>query len=283
MSIIIFFSIMRMKFILILTLALSSLISFSQHTYLGKISDNQTGNALAYVNIGIVGKNIGTVSNSEGNFKIVFDEKFDEDTIRISMIGYKSLDFKVINFKNEILNNPSIQLEQNVFAFKEVVISHKKLKEKVLGNETESKVMLGGFTSNELGNEVGVVIKIKKSPTYIESFSASIASNKYDSLKFRLNFYDLKDGFPDKSVLKENIIIYSQIKQGRLTVDLREYNIVVRDDFFISLEWIENLGEDGLFFSLSVLGGPLLSKHTSQGEWEKVAPVGIGFSVLAKY
>ena len=198
---------MRMKFFLILTLALSSSISFSQETYQGKISDSKTGNALAYVNIGIVGKNIGTVSNSEGNFKIVFDEKFDEDTLRISMIGYKSLEFKVIDFKNEIHNKPLIQLEQGVFALEEIRISHKKLKEKILGNKTESKVMLGGFTSNELGNEVGVVIKIKASPTYIESFSASIASNKYDSLKFRLNFYDLKDGFPDKSILKENIII----------------------------------------------------------------------------
>ncbi len=274
---------MRMKFLLSIFLTLSASISFCQETFHGRLSDSNTGEELAYVNIGIVGRNIGTVSNSRGEFRIEFDKKFDEDTIRISMIGYKSLNFKVIDFKNKIINNPSIQLEQNVFAFKEVVISHKKLKEKVLGNETESKVMIGGFTSNELGNEVGVVIKIKRSPTYIENFSVSIASNEYDSLKFRLNFYDLKDGFPDKNILKENIIIYSQIEEGRLIVDLSEYNIVVRDDFFVSLEWIENLGEDGLFFSLSVLGGPLLSKHTSQGEWEKVGPIGIGFSVLAKY
>jgi len=143
--------------------------------------------------------------------------------------------------------------------------------------------MTGGFSSNKLGNEVGIIIKIKKSPTYIDKFHVSIANNKYDSLKFRLNFYSIKNKMPHKSILKENIFVESQTKEGVLTMDLSEYNIVVEDDFMVSLEWIEDLGEGGLNFSMAFFGSPVIYRDTSQANWKKMKPFSIGFSVTAKY
>jgi len=134
-----------------------------------------------------------------------------------------------------------------------------------------------------LGNEVGIIIKIKKSPTYIDKFHVSIAENEIDSLKFRLNFYSVKNKMPHESILTENIFVESQIKEGVLTVDLGEYNIVVEDDFMVSLEWIEDLGEGKLNFSMGLFGSPVIYRYTSQADWEKAKPLSIGFSVTAKY
>lgn len=269
-----------------LTLSFSiffTLITFGQNSFKGNLKDNTTKEPLAYVNIGVIGKNIGTVSDMNGNFEIKLPEANNSDTLKMSMIGYESLIFTVSDFKKKIANNPNLLLIPKTMELKEVVISARELKEKVLGNKTESKTMTGGFTSNELGNEVGIVIKIKRSPTYIKQFCASIASNKYDSLKFRLNFYDLKDGMPDQRINNQNIIVTSNIREGKLIVDLSKYDIIMDDDFFVSLEWIENLGENGLYFSVGLLGSPIISRHTSQGNWEKIGAVSLGFNVTAKY
>ncbi|PCI59012.1 MAG: hypothetical protein COB34_04220, partial [Methylophilaceae bacterium] len=53
--------------------------SYGQDIYKGNISDGKSKEALAYVNLGIVGKNVGTVSDIYGNFKIELDQKYDND------------------------------------------------------------------------------------------------------------------------------------------------------------------------------------------------------------
>ena len=259
-------------------------LTVQSQSYLeGFVKDNKTHEKLPYVNIGIIGKNVGTVSNQNGDFKIKLEDKYSNDSLRFSMIGYNSKTFKVADIKSNLKNNFIIELEPSMILLDEVIINSKVLKEKILGNETESKSIVAGFSSNELGNEVGIVIKIKQKPTYIEDFNVSIATNKYDTVKFRINFYTLKDGMPDKNILKQPIIVKTTLKNGLLSVDLRKSNIVVEDDFFVALEWIEDLGEDGLYFSASLMGSPVITRHTSQGIWEKEGPVSLGFNVKVKY
>ncbi len=272
-----------MKYILILSFSLSLLTLNGQTTFNGKITGGDSHENLGYVNIGVVGKNVGTVSNIHGNFELEIPRKHDADTLKISMIGYESKVFRVADFKKHISKNPTIHLAEIATDLKEVVIPGKKLKKKILGNKTRSKNVSAGFSSNLLGNEVGLVIKVKKRPTYITNFTASVARNEYDSLKFRLNFYDVKNGRPNKSILNENIFINSEIKEGVISVDLSQYNIVVEDDFFVALEWIEDLGEGGLFFSAGFFNTPLIARETSQGGWHKVGLVGLGFTVTALY
>lgn len=44
---------------------------------------------MLFANIGITGKNIGTVSATAGWFKIELNSKSDKDTLCISCIGYE--------------------------------------------------------------------------------------------------------------------------------------------------------------------------------------------------
>jgi len=254
-----------------------------QETFSGTIIDSESGEALPYANVGVVGKNIGTVTDIKGEFSLKIDAEYDADTLMMSMIAYEDLVFVVRDFKEQLSNNSTFKLTSKTTDLQEIVVSGSQLKSKILGNKTKSKNIRGHFIADELGSEVGIIIKIKKSPTYIDKFHASIAENKYGLLKFRLNFYTVKDKMPHENILTENIIVETQIKEGVLTVDLSEYNIVVEDDFMVSLEWVEDLGEDGLFFSMSFFGSPVISRQTSQAYWKKLKPIGIGFSVTAKY
>ena len=261
-----------------------TLLAYTQDTFTGQLIDQDTKEALAYVNIGIIGKGVGTVSNMEGYFELPLKKEFDAEFIQLSMIGYASKRFGVAEFREMIQLEPVITLAQTISDLDEVLVSSSAFtKEKILGNKTTSTNMTGGFSTDELGNEVGLVIKIKKSPSYIKDFNVSIARNDYGTIKFRLNFYTVKKGMPDKTLLKENIFVTTDIQTGVLTVDLTPYNIVVEDDFFVSLEWIEAAGEDGLYFSARLFGRPLIHRNTSQANWEKLSPVGLGMTVTTKY
>ena len=72
------------------------LISFQGFAQLfnGQVMDEKTKDPIPYVNIGIVGKGVGKVSDSNGNFSIMLDEKYNDDTIKISMIGYTPIYMK---------------------------------------------------------------------------------------------------------------------------------------------------------------------------------------------
>ena len=270
-----------MKSITMFILLLVYSQTYGQKIYKGTLIDSQTKEALGFVNIGIVGKNIGTVSDINGNFGIRLDPTYDSDLLRISMIGYKSMEYKVSDFKNVLKQNAELQLNKAIKVLEEVVISGTELNEKVLGNITQSTSTTGGFSSNELGNEAGVYIKVKKNrKSYLKEFNAFIVKNEYGKLKFRLNVYSVKRKLPYKNILIENIFIETDIKQGNLKVDLTSYNIITEGDIIVTLEWIENLGEDGLYFSACLFCDKIISRQTSQGNWHRVGFAGLGFNLV---
>ena len=55
----------------------------------GKVIDGATKIPLAYVNIGILGSPIGTISNEDGTFSIFVPSTYNQDSIIFSMLGYE--------------------------------------------------------------------------------------------------------------------------------------------------------------------------------------------------
>jgi carboxypeptidase-like protein len=250
----------------------------------GTIRDQQSKEPIAYVNIGVVNKNTGTVSDVDGHFTIALTQALDSETIKISMVGYTPQTMKVSDFVSKMGGNPEILLERNVSGLKEVVVKRKKLQTGTLGNIPAKKTESAGFEKNILGNEMGVVIKLKRKPAYIKAFHAMVDFNRYRELKFRLNFYDVKDGLPNNSILSENIIVTSEIKRGQLDVDLTDYNLWAEGDFFVSIELIEEMGEGGLHFLADYKGTPVITRAASQGKWNtRNDGLSFGFWVTAAY
>lgn len=274
-----------MKTILVILICIFSQSIYGQINVVGTISSTQTDRPLPYVNIGIYNKDKGTVSNENGEFELYIPDTYINDTIKISSIGFETKVFAVKDFIKIISENGNLSLSEKEIELQEVLVSNKKLKEKVIGNKTKSRMMRGGFKNSELGNELGIKIKIKRSPTYINKFRANLTSNTGEEMKFRLNFYDINKGLPDDRIIDESIIFKIDAKEGLFTLDLSQYDIIVEDDFFLTLELIENKGpkESEIFFSAGLLGNATVTRLTSQAKWEKLGMIGIGFSVTSEY
>lgn len=252
-------------------------------TLSGRVFDKKTNAPVPYVNIGIVGKGIGTVSDPEGNFSISMNDSLDAQMVRFSCIGYKSLTFGVSDFKKRFSSGAKILLEENVISLAQVVVKPKVFKTKVLGNENNSRAIAAGFFSNDLGSELGVIMNIKRSPTFIENVNINLASNTVGTAKFRLNIYNMKKGEPDTIILKEPIFVITDQKSGTITVDLSKYNLYVENDFLVSIEWIENYDDKKLYFCSGLINSNCLYRKASQDAWHNAKPVGIGINCKVTY
>ena len=272
-----------MKALTIFIVLIGNMLSLQAQTLQGVLKEAGTGETIPYVNIGVVGKNIGTVSDEDGQFKLVVPPGHSNEVLRISMLGFATRDFKVAEIEALLGNSKTILLSPATVEMEQVVISNRKSHTKVLGNKTESQSTTVGFNNNVLGYEIGMIMKIRKSPSLLKTFTASIASSNNKPVKMRLNFYSLKKGMPDQLLINKNIIVTAPANNDKLLVDLTPYNIMVEDDFFVSLEWIESAPGQGIMFSAGLLAKPLMARGTSQGNWEKIGMVGVGFTVESMY
>ena len=117
----------------------------------------------------------------------------------------------------------------------------------------------------------------------LKNFTISIVENEYGPIRFRLNFYSVENGLPTSTLLKNNIIIETNIISGIVTKDLSFYQIVIDEDFFVAIEWIEDLGPGNLFFSGGFFGSPLIAREVSQGSWSKVGAASVGMNVEVRF
>ena len=264
------------------------LLSFNalnaQHILQGRIIDAFTKEPLPFVNIGVLKKELGTVSNEDGFFFLEVPDVYAAETLRFSMIGFDERDFQVADLEAILLSNNTLVLaEQTTFLEEVVLTAEKKWDTRVSGNATTSKLLITGFTSNQLGNEIALFVKVKKTPAYIEGIQFSVVENIYPEVRFRVNVYSSEYRFPDENILKENIFVTLKQSEGIISVDLKEYDILVDDDIFISLEWIdEDLGSEGLWFSAGVFGKSIYARSTSQAEWKKQRGLSLGMSVTLR-
>jgi len=263
---------------------LLSIPLLAQNATEGIIKNAETDKPIPYVNIGIVKKEKGTVSTDEGKFIFEIPSNLMNDTIRFSTIGYQPKSMLAKDFVAMIKVNSTIELLPEITELDEVVVTNKKLKEKIIGNRTKKKIFKGVCSYADAGVEMGIKVKIKDSPTFIEKFHVNVVSNTSERVKFRMNFYNIKDGLPDEKIIKENIIFSINVKEGDFTLDLEKYNIVVEEDFYAIIELLENQKEEEeVYFSAGLLGNSTAYRFSSQGKWTKSNTIGIGFNYTVKY
>ena len=273
------------KYVLfLLVLILNYVSGFGQTELIGQVIDALTEEPIPYVNIGLVDENIGTVSDEQGYFQLEIDPlQYSQSNLRFSMIGFESKTYVLQEYlQKELLIIP---LTEESTELEEVIVSTKRtqFETKILGNKTTSKFIYAAFTSNKLGNEMGFVVRQRKRPMILKKFNISLVENDYGLIRFRLNFYSVKNGLPTSTLLKENIIIETDATSGIVSKDLAPYEIVIDEDFFVSIEWIEDLGPGKLYFSGGFFGSPLIAREVSQGTWSKVGSGSVGMNLEVRY
>jgi hypothetical protein len=240
----------------------------------GQVLSGETKTGIAYANIGIIGKNVGTVSDESGNFSIELDNIYKNDSIRFSMIGYESKTFLVAYFKENSIK--TIFLNPKSYYLTEVKVFYHKTKQIRLGDPVVSDALKSGFAANDLGSELGIKVETK-GQVKLEDINLNVATCTYDSVTYRLNIYRITGETEYKNILTEPIYIsFSKDKiRNVLTFDLRKYSIIIEGNVLITLELYKDLGEGRLLFYTQFFTGLTYHKKTSEGSWTK-APGMIG-------
>ena len=237
--------------------------SYSQENILnGEIKDAENKTLLQYANIGIANKNVGTVSNSNGQFSLRLNEKINQnDIVTFSYIGYqsKSLPISKLNLTNKL-----IELEPLKNQLDEVVVKFTKPKAKIFGRNSKGFGLMhfNFYTSYEkdvedrLSKEIGMKFKLKKD-CKINDLNFNVTSNEFSSLKFRLNIYKVENGLPTELISEKDIVF--EIKdefKGWFNLDLKPYNIYLdkdSEDIAITIQWVESkkANENSKYFGIS--------------------------------
>ncbi len=273
---------------LVIIITLCSFTSFAQK-YSGHLINKESGEPIPFANIGIVGENIGTASNAAGWFKLELSGKYDNDTLCVSSIGYESKKYLVGDFKDDIrnINQVKIELSPKIYQLAEVLIQPINTNIYTLGNFCDPNSAYGNnFYSNNLGTEVGVLIRLpeNKDIVYVRNFRFYVGKFTFENFPVRLNIYNLKNGLPYENILTETIFINIE-SIGEYLIDLAKYDILITDDFFISLEYykIPEESEGELVFCAvhneEINKGNGYYRLASQGNWKREMFDNVGFSV----
>ncbi|MBX2816002.1 MAG: carboxypeptidase-like regulatory domain-containing protein, partial [Saprospiraceae bacterium] len=261
-------------FLQILLLTIPSVLVSQDTDVSAIVIDATTEEPIPYVNIGVVNRNLGTVSDYEGAFKL---EQVDhKESIRFSALGYATLDLSVM----KLMEESTVRLVPRQYDFEAVEVKASSLGDVTIvgARNQKGRGLSIGFGSTMLGTEIGAPIEVKQ-PILVSSMHFKLNHAKGDSLLFRLNIYDFADGQVGEKVLRENVYLKDAQRRGEYTMDLKEYEIVLKDDVMVSLEWLRNFDEVGnkdMTFDSKKMKKPsgLYLRSTSNTDFRKLNPAG---------
>ncbi|ALW84697.1 hypothetical protein AUC43_06145 [Hymenobacter sedentarius] len=243
----------------------------------GRITDSRTHAALPYVNIGVVGKGLGTVADEQGRYTLAFQKSLVAETVRISSLGYAARNLTLA----ELATQPNAELTPEAVPLAEVQVRGKAIfrRTHTLGNTGNAEMATNTLASNSLGGQVGTVIKLSRQPTRIVNAVFNIARSSPGQVTFRVNMYRLgPNGTPTEvKLLPRDVIVTSPIVRGPITVDLSADQLVLNEDFFLAIELLkwDNPAPNGAEFAFSAALGYFHNEiyycFTSQAPWKKTS------------
>lgn len=237
----------------------------------GTIYSSETNSAIAYVNVGIIGKNVGTVSDESGNFELKVDSIYYKDSIRFTCIGYESKTFLAEDF----IQKDIVKIFLNSIQYKipeASITEYRKAKNIVLGI-TSTPIKKGqGFAYSSLGSEMGINVYLKKK-VLLKDINFKIYKCPFDTVEYRVNIYVVNESLETKNILKEPV--YLKFSKNDiteiLTFDLRQYNLSITGNILITLELFRDLGEGKIIFLSNWDISNTWGRKTSEGVW-KLSP-----------
>ena len=266
---------LHIKYYLLSFLCTLSLGLFGQHQYKGTVLDAETQETLPFVNIGIVNKGVGTVSNFDGEFYLEIDKAdfSNSDILQFSSVGYKTVQFKIseVNFNNTLFQKVVMQPE--AMQLNEAIVTAKYLKGKIndaIGFSYPSKNKYGYWKGDgSLGAELVTRISVDKKKHFLKDFHFYVNENYSDSVLVRINIYEGGTIYPEDKLLKKNVTKMIGNSPGEVIVDLKPYNIIVDEDFSIGLELLEVYGKRvGLVLAADYRPSTSYRRYVSQGQWK---------------
>ena len=230
-----------MKLIAIFALFSLIAIQLNGQSVTGKVIDSSSGEPLEYVSIGVVNTYIGIITDSKGNFKIDVKGQSPKAVVRISMISYAPQIFTIqeLSAKENI-----IKLVSTPMQLAEVII---RPSGKIRDVGTTSYTRIGnwcGWGGSKFGQgcEIGTKIELGNKPVQIKNLHVHVQRQAFDSSLYRLHIRTIVDNLPFEELLNTNIILAITKESGWIDFDLSKYNIVLKGDVALTLEWVKVIG-----------------------------------------
>ena len=167
---------------------------FGQRNFNGQIVDANTQEPLPYVNIGVVGKGVGTVTDEEGLFYLAIDtSKFKkEDVIQISSLSYETIEIPIGQINVVHTDFPRMLMHPSDIQLDEVVLSSDALIpiSEFLGYRNYGEQNYGYWNKNiALGGELATKVKARQGRRQLNSLEFEVWENPSDSVLIRVNIY----------------------------------------------------------------------------------------------
>jgi hypothetical protein len=160
--------------------------------------------------------------------------------VRISMISYAPQTFTIeeLSAKENIikLTSTPVQLSE--------VIVRPSGKSRDVGTKNYTRHSVCGWNGSKFGqgNEIGTKIELGNKPVQIKSLHVRVRRQAFDSSLYRLHIRTIVDNVPFEELLNTNIFLAITKESGWFDFDLTKYNIVLKGDVSVSLEWVKVTG-----------------------------------------
>lgn len=212
----------------------------------GKIVEKGTHLPLAYVNIGILNKPKGTVTDTTGYFSFAINHQDLSDTLQVSIVGYNTLRIPVSHFL--ISANKQIELTVRIQQLAEVTVTNSPARtdSAIIGRQAVSKLVQVSVhhkksADETIGSEMGMRYKTDRKNAILKNFNFYVSANNFNYIKFRINVYSLKKDVPNSLIYDKQIFAaIENFKIGWTKIDLKKYNIKVDGEFVVAIQWIES-------------------------------------------
>ncbi|GAA5020385.1 hypothetical protein GCM10011506_04960 [Marivirga lumbricoides] len=225
----------------------------SQLSISGKVMDLKTESAIPFVNIGISGKNVGTISREDGSFDMIIKDYDSADSLSFSMVGYQPFSIAIKAINEDFLK---VYLSEDIQILKEVSIKANEINEEVvLGRKKKTKTTRGQSNSTSYGTGMayGIRINTEGLSYMLKEVNFHMRFNSTDSILFRINIQDIKNGLPDQTILSKELYMKSYKGQKWISKDFSNEKIIIDQDVIISYEvvkvWFSNKTYNNIFFT----------------------------------
>lgn len=239
----------------------------------GKVIDVDTKAALPYVNIGVNGQNLGTISKEDGTFEMDISSIKPTDTIRFSRIGYEEVSMSVQQFSS---SENEIKMAPTSYSISPIEVTAPEILEKQkMGRFKPTRTTSGqtGRSAYGFGGEIGLQIKYEGKPYLIEAVNFHYRFFTVDSVLFRINIYRVQDGQPGASLLSNEIFVTGHHKEKWISKNLLDENLIIEEDIIVTQEliriWYGEKSSNALFLThgKGYNQGGTYSRFSSFDQW----------------
>lgn len=113
---------MRYRFVLLIIFLIPcSCLGQSTVTVQGRILDASNGKPIPYAHIGIPTEHVGTASKQNGTFRLDLNQKYRNDTLQVSAIGYHTKKFSLSSISS--FDSVTFRLQPKTYQMKSVTVT----------------------------------------------------------------------------------------------------------------------------------------------------------------